>query len=86
MVNADLLRRYILAQTLGAYMACIFVYYQWKELIDESEALLLAAGSAATQFTPNGIPGIFVPYLMPGQTISRVFMNEFVNVRSNIYL
>ena len=27
---------------------CIFVYYQWKELIDESEALLVAAGLAAT--------------------------------------
>ena len=44
----------------------------------------MAAGSAefaATQFTPNGLPGIFVPYLLPEQTLPRAFMNEFVNVR-----
>jgi hypothetical protein len=65
------------------------VYSQWKVLIDEAEELLKAAGPAAfaaTQFTPNGPPGIFAPYLLPGQTISRVFMNEFVNVRSTVYL
>lgn len=78
-----LLRRYIIAQTLGAYIACLFVYNQWKVLIDESQVLLMAAGPAefaATQFTPNGLPGIFVPYMLPEQTLSRVFMNEFVNV------
>jgi glycerol uptake facilitator-like aquaporin len=74
--------RYIVAQILGGYIACLFVYNQWKVLIDESEALLMAAGPAqfaATQFTPNGIPGIFVPYLLPEQTLGRAFMNEFVN-------
>jgi glycerol uptake facilitator-like aquaporin len=74
--------RYIIAQTLGAYFACLFVYNQWKVLIDESEALMMAAGAAefaATQFTPDGIPGIFVPYISPDQTLARVFMNEFVN-------
>jgi len=74
--------RYIIAQTLGAYIACLLVYNQWKMLIDESEELLKAAGRvtfAATQFTPSGIPGIFVPYLLPGQTLPRVFMNEFTN-------
>jgi hypothetical protein len=60
------------------------VYNQWKALIDESETVLMAAGSAqfaANQFTPNGLPGIFVPYLLPEQTLGRAFMNEFVNVR-----
>jgi glycerol uptake facilitator-like aquaporin len=74
--------RYIIAQTLGAYIACLLVYNQWKVLIDDSENLLKAAGPAvfaATQFTPNGPPGIFVSYLLPGQTLPRVFMNEFVN-------
>jgi hypothetical protein len=83
-----LLRRYIIAQILGAYIACLFVYNQWKVLIDESEALLMAAGPAqfaATQFTPNGLPGIFVPYLLPEQTLPRAFMNEFVNVRLEYY-
>jgi len=74
-----LLRRYIIAQTLGAYIACLFVYTgnQWKVLIDASEALMMAAGPAeyaATQFTPNGFPGIFVPYLLPGQTLPRVIL------------
>ena len=44
----------------------------------------MAAGPAefaANQFTPNGLPGIFVPYLLPQQTLTRAFMNEFVNVR-----
>jgi glycerol uptake facilitator-like aquaporin len=83
-----LLRRYIIAQILGGYIACLLVYNQWKVLIDEAEEVLKAAGPvvfAATQFTPNGPPGIFVPYLLPGQTLPRVFMNEFVNVRLNIY-
>jgi glycerol uptake facilitator-like aquaporin len=74
--------RYIVAQTLGAYIACLFVYSQWKVFIDESELLLIAAGPAqyaANQFTPNGLPGIFVPYILPEQTLPRVFMNEFVN-------
>ena len=60
------------------------MYNQWKVLIDESEALQMAAGPAqfaATQFTPNGLPGIFVPYLLPEQTLARAFMNEFVTVR-----
>jgi hypothetical protein len=60
------------------------VYNQWKVLIDEAEASLMAADPiafAATQFTPNGLPGIFVPYLLPEQTLARAFMNEFVNVR-----
>jgi len=74
--------RYIVAQILGAFIACLFVYNQWKVLIDESEVLLMAAGPAqfaANQFTPNGLPGIFVPYLLPEQTLPRAFMNEFVN-------
>jgi glycerol uptake facilitator-like aquaporin len=73
--------RYIAAQILGAYIACLFVYTQWKVFIDESEVLQMAAGQAefaANQFTPNGLPGIFVPYLLPEQTLPRAFLNEFV--------
>ncbi|KAF9048738.1 aquaporin-like protein [Panaeolus papilionaceus] len=74
--------RYVAAQLLGSYIACLLVYNQWKELIDVAEATLMAAGPEvfnATQFTPNGPPGIFALYLLPGQTLSRVFLNEFVN-------
>ena len=72
-----------MAQILGALIACALVYNQWKSLIVEAEAALAKLGPgmfAATQFTPNGPPGIFAFYLGPGQTIPRVFLNEFVNV------
>ena len=79
----DGLCRYIVAQILGAIIASALVYNQWKSLIDAAEAALLKLGPevfAATQFSPNGPPGIFAFYLLPGQTIPRVFLNEFVNV------
>ena len=72
-----------MAQILGALIACALVYNQWKMLIEAAEAKLLAEGEgvfALTQFTPNGPAGIFAFYLLPGQTIPRVFLNEFVNV------
>ena len=72
-----------MAQILGAIIACALVYNQWKELIEAAEAALLSMGPevfAVTQFSPNGPPGIFAFYLLPGQTIARVFLNEFVNV------
>jgi len=74
--------RYIVAQILGALIACALVYNQWKPLIVAAEAALVADGAeafAATQFTANGPPGIFAFYLLPGQTLARVFLNEFVN-------
>jgi len=74
--------RYIIAQVVGAIIACALVYNQWKPLIEAAEAALAAEGAAtfaATQFTANGPPGIFAFYLLPGQTIPRVFLNEFVN-------
>jgi glycerol uptake facilitator-like aquaporin len=82
-----LLRRYVIAQILGAYIAALVVYNQWKPLIDVAEETLLKAGPAifaATQFTPNGPPGAFANYLLAGQTLPRVFMNEVVNV-SNFF-
>jgi glycerol uptake facilitator-like aquaporin len=75
--------RYIVAQILGALIACALVYNQWRPLIDAAEAALAKGGPAvfaATQFTPNGPPGIFAFYILPGQTLARVFLNEFVNV------
>ncbi|KDR76192.1 hypothetical protein GALMADRAFT_247439 [Galerina marginata CBS 339.88] len=72
--------RYIIAQILGAYIAALVVYTQWKALIDVAEGALTAAGElSALQFTPNGPAGAFGNYLLPGQTLGRVFMNEFVN-------
>jgi len=71
--------RYIVAQILGAYIACHLIYAQYKVLIVECEAVLTKAGQLdALQFTPNGPAGIFALYALPGQTMPRIFMNEFV--------
>ncbi|RDB25807.1 Propanediol diffusion facilitator [Hypsizygus marmoreus] len=71
--------RYIVAQILGAYIACLLVYSQYKLIIVECEAHLQAAGKLdALQFTPNGLAGIFAFYLLPGQSLARTFLNEFV--------
>jgi glycerol uptake facilitator-like aquaporin len=72
--------RYIAAQIIGAYLASCLVYYQWKPFIHAMEAALLGAGGSARMFTPNGPPGIFALYLLPGQEIGWAFLNEFVNV------
>ena len=73
--------RYILAQIIGAYIACMLVYCQWSVFIRESEEVLHAAGAYdSVQFTPAGLGGIFAFYLSPGQSYGRVFVNEFVNV------
>jgi len=72
--------RYIVAQILGAIIGCALVYNQWKSLFDVAEATLIEQGKlASTQFTPTGPAGIFAFYLLPGQTLARVFLNEFVN-------
>lgn len=52
-------------------------------MIDLAENAISASGPGALQsvlFTPNGPAGAFGNYLLPGQTMPRVFMNEFVNV------
>lgn len=72
-----------MCQILGCLIACALVYNQWKSLIVEAEAALVAMGPAAvasTMFTSNGPPGIFAFYLLPGQTLARVFLNEYINV------
>jgi len=71
--------RYIIAQLLGAYVACLLIYVQWHDLIKESEAALATAGVLeSTLFTPNGPAGAFGLYTLPGLNLGRVFLNEFV--------
>ncbi|KAM5543171.1 hypothetical protein V8D89_003045 [Ganoderma adspersum] len=71
--------RYIVAQILGAYVACLFVYVQYHDIIKETMATLAAAGKLdAVMFTPSGPAGIFAPYVAPGANLGRVFLNEFV--------
>ncbi|KAG6873949.1 hypothetical protein C0995_008988 [Termitomyces sp. Mi166 len=72
--------RYIIAQILGAYIACLLVYTQYKITFEECTAILTKAGKfEALQYTPNGLAGIFGFYLLPGQTKGLAFLNEFVS-------
>ncbi|TBU53757.1 aquaporin-like protein [Dichomitus squalens] len=71
--------RYIVAQILGAYCACLLIYVQYGDAIKQVEAELSAAGTlASTLFTPSGPAGVFAIYLAPGTSFGRVFLNEFV--------
>ncbi|KAG6908333.1 hypothetical protein DXG01_005244 [Tephrocybe rancida] len=72
--------RYIVAQILGAYIACLLIYAQYKITFEECTAILTMTGKfEALQYTPNGLAGIFAFYLLPGQTLGRAFLNEFVS-------
>ncbi|KAF5381881.1 hypothetical protein D9757_007600 [Collybiopsis confluens] len=71
--------RYIVAQILGAYVACLLVYVQWYDIIKECELALDAVGLLETTlFTPQGPAGAFGLYTLPGLSLGRVFLNEFV--------
>jgi glycerol uptake facilitator-like aquaporin len=73
--------RYMTAQILGGYLACLLVYVQYKTLIIDAELTLLAAGpgvSEAIFYTPNGPGGIFALSLPAGSNMGRAFVNEFV--------
>ncbi|KAJ7106541.1 aquaporin-like protein [Mycena epipterygia] len=73
--------RYLIAQILGGYIACLLVYVQYKSLIAEAEAVLVAAGpgvSSAVWYTPTGPGGIFASSLPTGSDIGRTFVNEFM--------
>lgn len=73
--------RYILAQILGAFIACLLIYAQYKVLIEDATAVLAKAGTLeALQFTPSGPAGAFALYLLPGQSLGRTFLNEFITV------
>ncbi|KAA1473088.1 aquaporin-like protein [Dentipellis sp. KUC8613] len=71
--------RYIVAQILGGYLGCLFVYLQWKHQFIEIENSLTASGTLdAIRFTPNGPGGVIALYAAPGASLGLVFLNEFV--------
>lgn len=73
--------RYIVAQILGGYIACLFIYLQYRTFLNEIEEALGPIALAAINFTPNGPAGIFGLYVQPGSSLGHVFVNEFVVVR-----
>ncbi|KAJ7735827.1 putative aquaporin 2 [Mycena maculata] len=73
--------RYLIAQLLGGYIACLLVYVQYKSLIVDAELALLAAGPGISEsvfYTPSGPGGIFALSLPAGSNLGRAFVNEFV--------
>ncbi|KAJ7029716.1 putative aquaporin 2 [Mycena alexandri] len=70
--------RYITAQILGGYIACLLIYVQYRTPLLEIQAAIPPAALAAIQFTPNGPAGIFGLYLLPGSNLGQAFLNEFV--------
>ncbi|KAJ7056744.1 aquaporin-like protein [Mycena amicta] len=70
--------RYIASQILGGYLACLFIYLQYKHTITSIEAAVPPAALAAIQFTPSGPAGIFANFLQPGASVGLAFVNEFV--------
>ncbi|KAJ7077688.1 aquaporin-like protein [Mycena belliarum] len=77
--NPDI--RYLTAQILGGYIACMLVYVQYKSLIIEAEEVLQLAGPGVLDsvfYTPSGPGGIFALALPAGSNMGRAFVNEFV--------
>lgn len=71
--------RYIIAQILGSYLACLVIYLQYKGMITQAEAMLEANGTLeSVLFTPQGPAGAFALYVSPGSNLGFVFWNEFV--------
>lgn len=72
--------RYILAQVAGAYVACLIVYMQWKDLVVAAENVLKAKGTYDTaMFTNVGPAGVFALYQSPTVNLYRVLLNEFMS-------
>ncbi|KAK7437241.1 hypothetical protein VKT23_018683 [Stygiomarasmius scandens] len=72
--------RYIIAQILGAYVACLLIYVQYHDMIKLAEGALAANGVLdETLFTPQGPAGAFGLYVLPGSNLGQVFLNEFIS-------
>ena len=73
--------RYVVAQILGAFVACLIIYVQYHDLIKGLTLLLEAEGQLdKINFTPQGIAGSFALYAPAGASLAYVFVNEFVCV------
>ena len=73
--------RYIIAQILGAFIACLIVYVQYHDQIKSLTLVLEAEGALdKINFTPQGIAGTFALYAPVGASLRYVFFNEFICV------
>lgn len=72
--------QYILAQILGAFLACYMVYIQYKQQLQAYATELEALGPArdAIMFSPQGPAGALALFPSAGQNMGYVFVNELM--------
>ncbi|KAH9894967.1 aquaporin-like protein, partial [Cubamyces lactineus] len=71
--------RYIAAQVLGAYIACIVVSIQYRQFIDAAIKALESKGVyESTMYTPSGPAGVFGSYMNTGTNFRDVFIRKFI--------
>ncbi|KAF9648614.1 aquaporin-like protein [Thelephora ganbajun] len=71
--------RYVIAQILGSFIACLVIYVQYHDQIKTISHALEAQGVLnRINFTPQGIAGSFALYAPVGSSLKYVFFNEFV--------
>ncbi|KAI0683379.1 aquaporin-like protein [Cytidiella melzeri] len=71
--------RYIVSQIIGAYLAAMMVYAQYRPTIRAVEAAMVAKGIFETvNYTPSGLAGIFACYAPAGADLGLALLNEFV--------
>lgn len=67
----------------GIHIHDLFSYHLGTDRVQLLEEALIVAGQyETTQFTPNGVAGIFGLYTLPGASLRDAFMNEFFVVCS----
>jgi glycerol uptake facilitator-like aquaporin len=76
--------RYVVAQILGSFVACLVIYVQYHNQIKTASQALEAEGVLdRINFTPQGIAGSFALYAPAGSSLGYVFINEFVCVSAS---
>ncbi|KXN89102.1 Putative aquaporin-7-like protein 3 [Leucoagaricus sp. SymC.cos] len=72
--------RYLLAQILGGYIACMFVYYQYRFFIVQVQETLRTSRTLDQAMLCSGGPAsMFAFYLPQGQSLGAAFLNEWVS-------
>ncbi|GAA6034515.1 hypothetical protein JCM8097_005369 [Rhodosporidiobolus ruineniae] len=74
---------YIIAQLFGGFVACVCIYGQYKQQLDEIYVGMMALGAEAEVFSPSGPAGMFALFPQAGQASRYLFLNEFMG---NVFL
>lgn len=67
---------YILSQVLGAFLACLIVYSQYRQQLKLATTGFAALGGNAAVFSPTGPAGVLAIFPTVGSKMGQVFWNE----------